>query len=56
MNQDKVAIVTGGGSGLGQAVALKLAESDASITIVDISEKAGQETVSLSFRKKSRGD
>lgn len=47
MNQNKVAIITGGGSGLGQAVALKLAESGSSITIVDISEKAGQETVRL---------
>ncbi|MEY8738262.1 SDR family NAD(P)-dependent oxidoreductase, partial [Bacillales bacterium AN1005] len=47
MSQNKVAIVTGGGSGLGQAVALKLADSGMSITVVDISEKEGIETVRL---------
>lgn len=54
MGQNKVAIVTGGGSGLGQAVALKLADSGVSITVVDISEKAGIETVRLIEEKGAR--
>ena len=53
MGQNKAAIVTGGGSGLGQAVALKLADSGVSITVVDISEKAGTETVRLIEEKRA---
>ncbi|ANF97893.1 SDR family NAD(P)-dependent oxidoreductase [Paenibacillus bovis] len=45
--KSKVAVITGGGSGLGQSVAIKLAESGINISIVDISEKAGQETITL---------
>lgn len=41
----KVAIITGAGSGLGQAAALKLAEKGASIVVVDLVEETGQETV-----------
>lgn len=41
----KVAIITGAGSGLGQAAALKLAEKGASIVVVDLVEATGQETV-----------
>lgn len=43
----KVAIITGAGSGLGQAAALKLAKNGAVISVVDVSEKAGLETVKL---------
>ncbi|PKR76728.1 short chain dehydrogenase [Halalkalibacillus sediminis] len=43
----KVAIITGGGSGLGQATAVKLAEKGINIVIVDISEEGGQETIDL---------
>ncbi|MEW4370758.1 SDR family NAD(P)-dependent oxidoreductase [Paenibacillus kandeliae] len=39
--KNKVAIITGGGSGLGLSTALKLAEAGVNITIVDISEAAG---------------
>ncbi|GGJ18342.1 SDR family NAD(P)-dependent oxidoreductase [Paenibacillus hunanensis] len=39
--QNKVAIITGGASGLGLATALKLAEAGVNSTIVDISEQAG---------------
>jgi len=45
MADNKVAIVTGGANGLGQAVAYKLADQGANITVVDISEEAGNETV-----------
>ncbi len=47
MSEQKVAVVTGGGSGLGQAVAVKLAEKGVNISIVDIAEEGGQETVKL---------
>ena len=43
----KVAIVTGGGSGLGQATAVRLAEEKVNIVVVDISEKGGNETVEM---------
>ncbi|WP_017811999.1 SDR family NAD(P)-dependent oxidoreductase [Paenibacillus shenyangensis] len=49
--KSKVAVITGGGSGLGQSVALKLAESGINISIVDISEAAGQETITLLKQK-----
>lgn len=43
----KVAIITGAGSGLGQATALRLAEEGINITVVDVNETAGNETVKL---------
>lgn len=42
---NKVVIVTGGGSGIGQATALKFAAEGASVVIGNRNEKAGQETV-----------
>jgi len=44
--QNKVAIVTGGGSGIGKAIALLYASEGAKIVISDIDEKHGQEAVS----------
>ncbi|MEM7553020.1 MAG: SDR family oxidoreductase [Cyanobacteria bacterium P01_A01_bin.84] len=44
---DKVVLVTGGGSGIGQATAVKFASEGASVVIGNRSEKAGQETVEL---------
>lgn len=43
----KTAIITGGGSGIGQHTALHLAEKGVNISIVDISEEGGQETLRL---------
>lgn len=43
----KVAIITGGGSGLGQATAIRLAQEGVNIVVVDVSEKGGNETVDL---------
>ncbi|TAA73050.1 SDR family NAD(P)-dependent oxidoreductase [Planococcus salinarum] len=41
----KTAIITGGGSGLGQSAALRLADEGINISVVDISEESGNETV-----------
>src|SRR5699024_9132432 len=51
-SKNKVAIVTGAGNGLGRAVALNLADVGINVVVVDISDEAGQETVSLLQDKK----
>ena len=43
----KVAIITGAGSGLGQAVAIRLAQEKINIVAVDINEEGGRETVEM---------
>jgi NAD(P)-dependent dehydrogenase (short-subunit alcohol dehydrogenase family) len=43
--ENKVAIVTGGGSGIGKAIALLYASEGAKIVVTDVSEKGGNETV-----------
>ncbi|NIK11651.1 SDR family NAD(P)-dependent oxidoreductase [Alkalibacillus almallahensis] len=43
----KTAIITGGGSGLGQSTAKKLAEQGINIAVIDIDEEGGQETVEV---------
>jgi len=45
--QGKTAVVTGGGSGIGRAVVLRLAERGARVVVLDISEPAARETVAL---------
>lgn len=45
--QDKVAIVTGGGGGIGRATALRFAAEGASVMGADIDEASGQETARL---------
>lgn len=44
---NKVAIVTGGAGGIGQAVVTRLAQSGFGVCILDQNEKAGQELVEL---------
>jgi NAD(P)-dependent dehydrogenase (short-subunit alcohol dehydrogenase family) len=44
---NKVAIVTGAGSGIGREIAIKYAEEGAKVVVSDIDEKGGNETVSL---------
>lgn len=47
MLQDKVAIVTGAGSGIGRACAEKLAAAGARVVVSDIDEEGGKESVRL---------
>jgi NAD(P)-dependent dehydrogenase (short-subunit alcohol dehydrogenase family) len=44
---DQAAIVTGAGSGIGQATAVRFAEEGAKVVVVDIDRAAGEKTVSL---------
>ncbi|WP_017185518.1 SDR family NAD(P)-dependent oxidoreductase [Alkalibacillus haloalkaliphilus] len=41
----KVAVITGGGSGLGQVTAKQMAEKGINIVVVDVDQESGQETV-----------
>ena len=43
--QDRVAVVTGAGMGLGQAVATLFSDEGASVVVADVSRPAGEETV-----------
>ncbi|MEA3192605.1 MAG: hypothetical protein QOD26_938 [Betaproteobacteria bacterium] len=45
--QDKVALITGGGSGIGRQAALLFAKEGAQVTVVDLDEKSGRETASM---------
>ncbi|MEH7106731.1 SDR family NAD(P)-dependent oxidoreductase [Bacillus sp. JJ1764] len=45
--QGKTAIVTGGGSGIGRATAIKFAKEGANITVADVDSVSGEEMVGL---------
>ncbi len=45
--KDKVAIITGAGAGIGEAIAVRFAEEGARLVLNDISEKAAQKAVNL---------
>jgi NAD(P)-dependent dehydrogenase (short-subunit alcohol dehydrogenase family) len=47
----KVAIVSGGGSGIGRATVLALVERGARVVVAEIDENAGRQTVSLAVKK-----
>lgn len=44
--KDKVAVVTGGGSGIGKAIALRYADEGAKIVVVDMNEEAANSVAS----------
>jgi 3-oxoacyl-[acyl-carrier protein] reductase len=50
---NKVVLITGSGSGIGRASALLFSQEGAKISVVDIDEKGGQQTVDLIKRKGS---
>jgi len=51
---DKVAIVTGAGQGIGQAIAFKLADSGASVVVSDVNEQTALHTARQIEAKSSR--
>jgi 3-oxoacyl-[acyl-carrier protein] reductase len=52
--EDKVAIITGAGSGIGRETALLFAKKGAKVVVADVNENGGEETVSEI--KKNEGD
>lgn len=44
---NKIAVVTGGGSGIGRASSLKLASNGAKVVVVDFNKETGEETLNL---------
>jgi NAD(P)-dependent dehydrogenase (short-subunit alcohol dehydrogenase family) len=53
--EGRVALVTGAGAGLGQAIALELSRAGASIAVVDINEGGARETADLLTKEGAEG-
>lgn len=54
--KDKVIVITGGGQGLGRAMAINLAENGAKLALIDLNEEQLKETVSLIEQAGSTGN
>jgi meso-butanediol dehydrogenase/(S,S)-butanediol dehydrogenase/diacetyl reductase len=53
--KDKVAIVTGGGAGIGEAIALKYAQEGARVVVAEINPERGQSTVQAIHKQGGEG-
>ncbi len=51
---NRIAVVTGAGSGLGRSIAVGVARAGALVALTDIDEKAAQETATLISRERSK--
>ena len=54
--KDKVALVTGASSGIGRETALLFAREGASVVVVDVDDRGGQETVSAIEHQQGKGE
>jgi NAD(P)-dependent dehydrogenase (short-subunit alcohol dehydrogenase family) len=52
---DRVAVVTGGASGMGRSTVLRFLDEGASVVVADLNEGTGKETLELAEKKKASG-
>jgi sorbitol-6-phosphate 2-dehydrogenase len=53
--QDRIALVTGGGQGLGQAICMRLAQEGCHVAVADLNEKTAAETAKFTKDQKAIG-
>lgn len=53
--KDKVALVTGGGAGVGRAASMRFADEGAAVAVVDIDGQTAEETVAIIKKNGGRG-
>ncbi|MCP3738344.1 SDR family NAD(P)-dependent oxidoreductase [Rossellomorea sp. BNER] len=52
---NKIAVITGAGSGIGRATSMKLASNGAKVVLVDFNKEAGEETLNLILEQGGKG-